>query len=91
MVRDSDPSGEFKNIDYISNNADTNDIMLDMTLGETVILKENLSGEEGLYHVILGEKGSIIGTHFKLSYTLARMNTESFGRIGRSLPMKVGV
>ena len=91
LVRDSDPSGEFKNIDYISKNADINDRILDTTIGETLILKEELSGEEGLYHIIIGEKGSIINTHFKLSYTLARMNVESFGRIGGALPMKVGI
>jgi len=90
LVRDAETSQEISNVTILGKDAESNDLILDLEPGDYVKIKTKHIDDDRLY-VILKKTVKRIGNLLTADFRLSKMNEESFGRVGNSLPIRLGV
>ncbi len=86
ISRNSSPDGEFKSITIRQEDDADTTLILSLTIGSFVEIRETQTGETGRYHVVIAESGNIDDAgSYDMEYTLARVDEETYAVSDSSL------
>ncbi len=85
LIRNAYPDGQFSSITIISEDLSLTQNILDIKLGDILLISESQTSENDLPHMVIGENAKIVNGLIYMDYALVRIPSGGFMRFGDNL------